>query len=112
LGKCIIAAVIAFSAFPAFSGCVDNEELEILRDLKSDFLTGNYDAFFEASDPSAMLPDNVELDTKVNIIQHIGVPTDCLDMVRKRHSESFETLITVFLNDDGQMIFLFSSQYR
>ncbi|MDO6758446.1 hypothetical protein Q4598_19580 [Phaeobacter inhibens] len=108
--KGILAAVIlASSTFPAFADCTTNEKVEALRELKTSFLTGDYDAFFTASDPTEAIPDNVEHDTKVQLIQYIGVPVKCVDMVRKRYSNNFETLVAVFLGSDNQMVFLFFS---
>lgn len=108
--KSILAAVIlASSISPAFADCTANEKVEVLRELKVNFLTGDYDAFFTASDPTEAIPDNVENDTKVQLIQYIGVPVKCVDMVRKRYSDSFETLVSVFLGRDNQMVFLFFS---
>lgn len=102
----LAAAILASSTLPAFADCTANEKVEVLRELKTNFLTGDYDAFFAASDPAEAIPDNVEHDTKVQLIQYIGVPVKCLDMVRKRYSDNFETLVSVFLGRDNQMVFL------
>ncbi|NVL01828.1 hypothetical protein KQ247_11100 [Ruegeria pomeroyi] len=102
----LAAAILASSTLPAFADCTANEKVEVLRELKTNFLTGDYDAFFAASDPAEAIPDNVEHDTKVQLIQYIGVPVKCMDMVRKRYSDNFETLVSVFLGRDNQMVFL------
>lgn len=111
--KSILAAIVlAFSTFAAFADCTSNEKIEVLRELKTDFLTGDYDAFFKASDPTEAIPESVEQDTKVQLIQYIGVPAKCMDMIRKRYSDSFETLLTVFLGRNDQMVFLFFSALK
>lgn len=96
----------------AIADCRSGEEVDIFRELKTDFLEGEYDRFFSKADPSGALPEKALQDTKVKLIQYIGVPVTCVDMVEKVYSNNYRTLLTAFLGKKGEMVFFFFSALR
>lgn len=100
---------VSLSAFAASANCLEAEKSELFRELKNDFLSGNYDAFFDKSDSGGAIPKDALQGTKVQLIQYIGVPRTCIDMARKSYSDNFKTLLTAFVGSQGQIVYIFFS---
>ncbi len=88
------------------ANCIEENEEPIFRQLKQHLLVGDYDEFFETSKTQA-LSDELIHQTKVQLVQYLGVPRTCVTVSNRRHSESFETSLVAFIGEDGQHLYTY-----
>ncbi|WP_317055238.1 hypothetical protein [Roseovarius rhodophyticola] len=107
-----LTLLLLLGAQSASADCLQDEDVEIFSELKQHFLDGDFDLFFEKADPAEVLTAETLLETKVLLVQYIGVPATCIDMYRKQYSENYVTLITVFLGENRETVYFFFSAIK
>lgn len=100
------ALLLIAIASTAQANCIEENEAPVFRQLKQHLLVGDYDKFFETSNTQALSGEAVH-QTKVQLVQYLGVPKTCVTMSSRRHSESFETSMVVFIGEDGQHLYTY-----
>lgn len=92
--------------------CLEDEQIPVFRELKEHLLSGSYDAFFEASDNTNALPEATLHETKVKLVQYLGVPKTCVMMTTRRYSENFIASLTAFIGSNGQHLYTYFASVR
>ncbi|MEW2912419.1 hypothetical protein [Leisingera sp. JC11] len=106
----LLALVLMVSVVHA--DCLENEKIPVFRELKEHMLSGNYDAFFEASDHTKALSEATLNETKVKLVQYLGVPKTCVMMAMRRYSENFVASLTAFVGSNGQYLYAYFASVR